>query len=267
MYVLSERQCTALANLEGFLQRRQGLRQFADRAEFQRYWDQLTKQCDRLSHQRKSETESARRGRLETRKLKIQQYYNDEERLVAYAHQYRIRYQPSTEKLRAQLLVKSANAEVVEAVMGRLQGHLDDDIRARELAERMREQGRNGQFIQAKLQQRKFSTETIKQCLKACAEDSGSLWDPDVLTRKVAQLKRKGLSRSAIRSKLCERPADGPLVDAALTALFADDGDLVNVASAVAKLRKRNLEPPVIFRRLQAKGFSFSAIKQALNAQ
>ncbi len=265
MYVLSDRQTTALANLEGFINLRRGRTNFADRDEFQRYWDQLKKQCDQTALLRQTETPTTRRARDNERKAKVTHYYQDEERLAAYAHQYRVRYQPSTNKLRAQLMVKSANQALVELVMARVQEHLNDDVRAMELVERMRGQGRNVQFIQAKLSQRKFESDTIKRCLQTCVENNGSMWVPEVLMRKATQLKRKGLSRSAIRSKLAERPADAPLVDAALTELFAEEGDDTNLALAVAKLRRRNVDAQIITRRLQTKGFSFAAIKKALS--
>ena len=265
MYVLSDRQTTALANLEGFINLRRRRTNFADRDEFQRYWDQLKKRCDQTAQQRQTETPITRKARDDERKAKVTHYYNDEERLVAYAHQYRVRYQPSTHKLRAQLFLKSANNALVDLVMSRMQEHLNDDERAIALVERMRGQGRNVQFMQAKLSQRKFEAETIKRCLQTYAENNGSMWVPEVLARKATQLKRKGLSRSAIRSKLAERPADAPLVDATLVELFAEEGDDANLALAVAKLRRRNVDAHIITRRLQTKGFSFTAIKKALS--
>jgi SOS response regulatory protein OraA/RecX len=264
-WVPSDLQIGALAKFETFLNLRRRRTNFADREEFQRYWDQLKQRCDQTAQQRQSESPSARRAREEQRKAKVTAFYNNEERLLAYAHQYRVRFQPSTQKLRVQLLAKSANAEVVERVMIRLQEHLNDDVRAMELAERMRGQGRNAAYIQNKLSIRKFSRETITRCVKTCAADHGSLWLADALERKAKQLKRKGLSRSAIRRTLTERPADAPLVDAALAQLFADEeGDDANLTKAVARLLIRKVEPQIIIRRLQAKGFSFAAIKKIL---
>ena len=88
------------------------------------------------------------------------------------------------------------------------------------------------------------------------------MWVPEVLMRKATQLKRKGLSRSAIRSKLAERPADAPLVEAALAELFAEAGDDANLALAVAKLRRRNVDAQIITRRLQTRDFHSRQLKK-----
>lgn len=263
-YQLSDAQQAALANMARTLGTRPRRMPFADRAEFQRYWDRLTAACE----QRRAETPAERRSREEAKAARMASYYANEEHLLAYAKRYCQRYQPSVAKLRAQLQRKAGTSTApIEAVLARLDTILDDDRRARELADQLRAQGRNARAIATKLRQRQFSAETITRFLNASADDNGSLWDTDALTRKVRQLLRKGTASATIRRTLVERPADGPLVDAALAALIGDTGDDPAITTAIARLRRRNLDDPTIIRRLQAKGFRYAAIVQVLRGE
>ncbi len=262
-YQLSDAQQAALASMVRTLGMRPRRMPFADRAEFQRYWDRLTAACA----QRRVESPAERRTREEAKAARMASYYANEEHLLAYAKRYCQRYQPSVAKLRAQLQRKAGTSVApIDAVLARLESMLDDDRRARELADQLRAQGRNARAIASKLRQRQFTPETITRCLNASADDTGSLWDTEALTRKVRQLLRKGTASATIRRTLVECPADGPLVDAALAALMGDTGDDPAIITAIARLRRRNLDDPTIIRRLQAKGFRYAAIVQVLRA-
>lgn len=259
-YVLSDAQQAAIASMARTVGKRPRRMPFRDRAEFQQYWDRLSAACA----QRRTESPSDRRAREAAKTTRTVAYYTNEEHLLAYAKRYCQRYQPSVAKLRHQLERKAGPTAPITAVLARLESLLDDDRRAREVAEQLRAQGRNVRAITAKLRQRQFTPETIARCLRASADDDGSLWDADALQRKVRQLIRKGVARATIRRTLVERPADAPLVDAELAAQGGDSGDTPAIIAAIERLRRRTLDDRTITRRLQAKGFAYAAIAAAL---
>jgi len=261
-YVLSDAQQAALANMARTLGQRPRRMPFSDRADFQRYWDRLAAACA----ERRAESPADRRQRETAKAARTAAYYTNEEHLLAYAKRYCQRYQPSVAKLRSQLERKAGAAAPIAAVLTRLESLLDDDRRAQEVAEQLRAQGRNVRAITAKLRQRQFTAETITRCLRASADDDGSLWEADALQRKVRQLIRKGVARATIRRTLVECPADAPLVDAALAAHDGESGDAPAIATAIERLRRRNLDDRAITRRLQSKGFAYAAIAAALQA-
>jgi SOS response regulatory protein OraA/RecX len=266
-FALSERQASALAALETFAGIRRPRRDFADREDFQAYWDQITRRGDASAKRRATETASERDARQKDRKERIATHYQDAEHLFAYACGYLARYQPSTEKLRRQLVQKSGSAEVSAVVMERIAERLNDDVRALELAEMLQRQGRHAQAISGKLRQRQFSAESIARALRTITPESGSVLEVAAVSRKVQQLQRKGLSQRAMRTKLMGSAADGAVVAAAIAERLGDQGDDQALAAAIAKLARKQLDSRALIQRLLGKGFRYADVKRVLAKQ
>lgn len=264
MFSLTERQATALANMEAHLGIRDPRTDFADREAFQAYWDLVSRRCDTTTRARARETPASRQEQRERRAERIAAYYQDADHLLAYGREYAARYQPSTAKLRQQLVAKSGSVELGEQVMGLLAERLQDDVRAMELAEAMQRQGRHAQAIRAKLRQRLFSTAVIDRCLQAMSASTGSVLEADAVARKVQQLQRKGLSQRAMRSKLMGSAADGAVVSAAMAETLGAQGDDGALRTAIARLARKQLDKRALTQRLMAKGFRYADIAKAL---
>ncbi len=264
-YTPSARQVEALAKLEAFAGLRLNRREFADRAEFQAYWDSIATRGDAAAKRRASETATERDARQERREARITAHYQDEEKLFAYACGYLARYQPASAKLRAQLVEKSGSAEVVEQVMARLAERLDDDARALELGEGLQRQGKNAQAIRNKLRQRRFSAESIERCLRTLTPEGGSLLDVAQVSRTVQRLERKGLSQRAMLAKLRGSAADGEVVAAAMAQ--SSQGDDPALRTALAKYQRKGLTGRALVQRLLTKGFRYADVTRIIAAQ
>ena len=239
---------------------------FADKQSFDDYWTLVSKRCDRKTRERSAIKEGKiSQDYLNKKRARSKQhYYNSKDSLLRYARKYQKRYQPSTEKLRRQLMGKCDNESLCNEVVLLFNDIINDDALALLQAESMRNQGKNIRAIQQKLKQRFFSQASIDRCLTVLKHDGDSIWEPDILDKKISQLKRKGLSQQSILQKLCDSAADRPVVQAAIQKQFADDGDDENLAKLVDKLQQRNVDAEKIIKRLMAKGFRYSDIKAAL---
>lgn len=266
MHRLTERQATALANMEALLGIRNPRTGFADRGEFQAYWELVSRRCDATTRARAQETPASRQEQRQKRAERVAAHYQDTDHLLAYGREYATRYQPSTAKLRQQLVAKSGSAELSDQVMGLLAERLHDDVRATELAETMQRQGRHAQAIRGKLRQRLFTTEVIDRCLRALSAATGSVLEADALARKVQQLQRKGLSQRAMRTRLMGSAADGAVVGAAVAATLGAQGDDGALRTAIARLARKQLDKRALTQRLMAKGFRHADITRALAA-
>ena len=150
--------------------------------------------------------------------------------------------------------------------MEQLRDRLDDDARARELAETMQQQGRHAQAIRAKLRQRLFTTEVIDRCLLMMTEATGSLLNAAALTRQVQKLQRKGLSQRAMRSKLMGSVADGVIVQATLHDTLGESGDDRALRTAIDRLARKQLDRRALIQRLTGKGFRYTDVVRILTA-
>ena len=266
VFRLSERQATALANMEGLLGIRNARTDFADREAFQTYWDLVSRRCDATTRARDKETPASRREQRQRREERVAAYYQDADHLLAYGREYVARYQPSTAKLRQQLVEKSGSAELGDRAMAVLAERLDDGARATELAEAMQRQGRHAQAIRGKLRQRLFATDVIDRCLQAMTAATGSVLEVDAVARKVQQLQRKGLSQRAMRTRLMGSAADGAVVGAAMAGALGGQGDEGALRQAIARLARKQLDKRALTQRLMAKGFRYADIAKALAA-
>lgn len=267
MFSLTERQARALANMESLLGIRNPRTGFADREAFQAYWDLISRRCDSTSRARAQETPESRREQRQRREERVAAYYQDPGHLLAYGREYATRYQPSTAKLRQQLVEKSGSEELGDQVLVLLAERLDDDVRATELAETMQRQGRHAQAIRGKLRQRLFATDVIDRCLQAMTAATGSVLEVDAVARKVQQLQRKGLSQRAMRTRLMGSAADGEVVRAAMAETLGAQGDDGALRAAIARLARKQLDKRVLTQRLMAKGFRYADIAKALAAE
>lgn len=271
MFDPTEKQLAALANMESYVGVNSNRTQFKDQPEFQDYWNLVSKRCDKVSRHKKSKnpavSATASPEQIQKRNESKISYYNDEKNLKSYAQKYCQRYQPSRNKLCAQLMRKSHNQKLSDLVTQQLSEYMDDDALALQLTERMRDQGKNKNYITNKLSQRLFEQDCINRCIKTTSTDTGSIWDTDALRKKVETLKRKGFSLHAIRQKLTEQQADKPLVEEALSAVFSTVTDDHNLRSAIAKMQSKNIEHEKIIKRLISKGFRYAAIKELLNQE
>ena len=268
MFNASERQLTALANMEAFIKLHGPRPVFTDAEAFQTYWQLIARRCDAAKQAHSTATPASRAAERRHRQERLTAHYQTLAHLCAYGQQYTQRYQPSLAKLRQQLLQKSGNDDVVEQAMLQLSAHLDDDLRAGELAEMMQQHGQHAQAIRAKLRLRLFSTAVIDRCLErlAASAASGSILDPSALTRKIQKLQRKGLSQQAMRSKLMGHSADGPVVQEALSEALGDDGDDQALRLAIARLGRKHLVRRALIQRLVSKGFRFADVTRVLTA-
>lgn len=260
MYEPTPKQLDALANMESYGGIRSHRTAFATREEFREYWDRVSARADRVTRNRKrSRAEQGKRCRERARRR-----YQDDKNLEEYGRKYALRYRPSSEKLRRQLAAKAGDEARAERVATRLTDVVDDAVRADELAHRMRAQGRNRDSIRRKLRQRLFDATTIERCLENLADQGGSVLDREALARRVGTLRRKGFSRQAILRKLGGNAADHPLVEAALAAGYDDGDEAANLAAALIKLKRKDLDEKTLIRRLQSRGFRYGDIRGAL---
>ena len=266
MFQLSERQAEALANMETYVGIRTPRTNFPDREAFQTYWDLVSKRGDATTSTRSGETSQSRAETRQRRDERITAYYQSVEHLCAYGQQYAQRYQPSSAKLRQQVLLKSGSAPLADQVMEQLRDRLNDDARARELAEIMQQQGRHAQAIRSKLRLRLFTTAVIDRCLLSMTEDTGSLLDATALTRQVQKLQRKGLSQRAMRSKLMGSAADGVIVQATLHDTLGESGDDRALRNAIDRLARKQLDRRALIQRLTGKGFRYGDVIRILAA-
>ena len=267
MFQLSERQAAALANMESYVGIRTPRTSFSDRETFQAYWDLITKRGDAATRSRANETTQSRAEKRQRHDARIIAYYQSVEHLVAYGQQYAQRYQPSSAKLKQQVLLKSGNAALTDQVMEQLVQKIDDQARARELADIMQQKGSHAQAIRSKLRQRLFTAEVIERCLTLMSETAtGSLLDADAITRKVHQLQRKGLSQRAMRSKLMGSSADGIIVQASLDHSLGDTGDDRALRIAIERLARKQLDRRALIQRLIGKGFRYADVVRILAA-
>ncbi len=269
MFRPSDRQTEALAAMEAFVGIRNPRTDFADQAAFQTYWDLVARRGDAAKRSRATATPASRAAERQRREERSAAYYQDPEHLFAYARAYAKRYQPASAKLRQQLTLKCDRAELVEDIMQRLSERLDDDARALDVAEAMQRQGRNAPAIRAKLRQRQFSTEVITRCLSALTADTGSVLNPEAITRKIQQFQKKGLSQRAMRSKLMGQSADAPVLAAAFAAhslgTLGGHGDDLALRTAIIRLQRKPLDRRALIQRLSAKGFRYADSVRILN--
>lgn len=253
----TECQSAALARMEASVGIRSPRLVFADADEFQGYWDRVAKRCDAAQRA----TPASRVAQRERQAERITAYYQDPERLAAYGLGYALRYQPSAAKLRQQLIAKAGNDLLADQVLLRLSEHVNDDVRASELAERLQGQGRNAQQMRLKLRQRQFPAEVIERCIATLSAATGSVLDGDALARKVQRFRAKGLSQQAMRGKLMGSAADRTIVQEALTDAGSDEPAL---RAMIARLGRKGLDRQVLIRRLAAKGFRYADIVRVL---
>ncbi len=260
MIRLTERQVAALANMEAYVGIRNPRTDFADREAFTSYWELVARRCDAATRARASETPASREEQRKRRAERVTAHYQSAEQLFTYGREYAKRYRPSIQKLRQQLALKSGNEVLADQVMLRLAERLNDDLRAREVAEMMQQHGRHAQAIRTKLRQRLFPPDVIDRCLQALmsATATGSLLDAEALNRKVQQLQRKGLSQRAMRSKLMGSSADALVVNAALVETLGESGDDRALRSAIARLSRKPLDRRALIQRLVGKGFRYA---------
>ena len=260
MFRLTERQITSLANMESYVGIRNPRTDFPDQEAFRAYWDLVARRCDAATRTRAGETTASREAQRKQRQERVTAHYQQAEHLFTYGREYAKRYRPSVQKLRQQLAQKAGDEALADQVMLRLADRLNDDLRARELAEMLQQQGRHARAIRTKLRQRLFTTEVIDRCLQSLtdATTTGSLLDTEALTRKVQQLQRKGLSQRAMRSRLMGSPGDGQVVATALTTTLGDQGDDGALRSTIARLGRKQLDRKALIQRLVGKGFRYA---------
>lgn len=273
MFRLSERQAVALANMESYVGIRAPRTDFPDREAFQAYWDLVSKRGDATTRSRTGETTKSRAEKQQRHDQRITAYYQTPAHLLAYGQQYAQRYQPSSAKLRQQVMLKSGDAALVDQVMEQLVHRLDDHARASELADILQHKGSHAQAIRSKLRQRLFSTEVIEQCLTSMTSmtsmtgvATGSLLDADALTRKVHRLQRKGLSQRAMRSKLMGSSADSVMVQTTLNHTLGETGDDAALRIAIDRLARKQLDRRALIQRLIGKGFRYADVVRILAA-
>jgi SOS response regulatory protein OraA/RecX len=259
--MFSERQLTALANMEAFLKRRQPRPPLTDREAFEAYWELLTRRCEAARRAQTTATPASRAADREARQQRLTAYYQTLPHLLAYGQQYRQRYQPSLAKLRQQLVLKGADAVLVEQVMEQLSSSMDDARRAGEVAEMLQQRGDHAAAIRVKLRQRLFTNETIEHCLDQLSAATGSVLEAAALTRKIQKLQRKGMSQQAMRSRLMGQAGDRPIVQAALNETGGEEQAL---RRAIERLQRRPLAPRVLIQRLLGKGFRYADIVRVI---
>lgn len=259
-FSMTERQGTALANMEAYIGIRNPRTEFTDQETFRSYWDLISKRCDGATRQRATETPASSSEQKNRRQAAVVARFQDPAQLYEYAREYARRYQPSKEKLRQLLVQKSNNPDVSDVVMQQMSERLNDAARANELAAAMQRQGKHAQAIRSKLRQRLFSTEVIDHCLAAMTAATGSVLEADAVARKVAQLQRRGLSQRAMRSKLMGNAGDRSIVEAALSQTLGERGDDPALRAAISKLERKHLGRRVLIQRLVGKGFRYADI-------
>lgn len=259
--MFSERQLTALTNMEAFLKRRQPRPPLADREAFEAYWELLSRGCEAARRAQATATPASRAAQRADRQQRLTAYYQTLPHLLAYAQQYRQRYQPSVAKLRQQLVLKGADEGLVEQAMQQLSGSMNDAQRAGELAEMLQQRGDHAAAIRVKLRQRMFTNESIEHCLQQLSAATGSVLEASAVARKIQKLQRKGMSQQAMRSTLMGQAADRAIVQAALNVAGGEEQAL---RRTVERLQRRRLAPRVLIQRLLGKGFGYASIVRVL---
>ncbi|TVR10728.1 MAG: hypothetical protein EA401_12060 [Planctomycetota bacterium] len=256
MFQPSPLQLQAIASMEAQLGIRRGRQHFADGAAFDAYFKTLQQRCQRQG----SEDPAARRQRREAR---LANYYQDHERLRQYALRYNLRYQPSSPALLTALLRKCPDEERCQAVMTAMAEHLDDQGRAQELAMSLHQRGHHRQGVRQRLLRRRFPSQAIEHALAALDEHSGEApLDDDALQRRLAQLRRRGMSSSAIVGRLASTPDEREQLRQTMTDASANDQRAA--LELCRKLLRQGIEPRRIQQRLARRGFSAATCTAAL---
>lgn len=258
MFQPSPRQEKAIASMEAQLGIRQRQREFADGAAFDTYYQRLQGRCQK----KRSEDPAARRQR---RQQRLAAYYQDYERLRAYALAYNLRYQPSSPALLAALRRKCPDTELCQGVLDSLAEQLNDLARAWELACSLHERGLNRQDIRQRLLRRRFASASIAQVLSRLEEAIGETpLAQDAVQGKVAQLQRRGMSSSAIVGRLASSAQEREQVRSLIGDASSEDQRAAE--ELWRKWRRQGLDPRRIQQRLARRGFSSAAIRAALAA-
>lgn len=265
MFEPTIKQLDALARMEDYIDIGSHRTHFPDKKQFEEYWQRVSDRCDAKTRARKAaEGKESRPPSFKQRQKKTFAWYNNQDRLLAYAEKYQKRYQPSREKLRQQLIFKCNNPDLSATIIEALADRIDDQALALSQAVSMQHKGKNISYIKQKLRQRCFDQDCVAQTIDALKQEDGSVLDEDALEKQVLRLHRKGMSRRAIQQRLCEQAADRAPVNAALDRLCDDDEERANLQRQIAKLEKKSLDRNKLIQRLLSKGFSYDSIQNEL---
>jgi len=156
MFQPSDKQISAILNMENFLGFNDYREGFDSVEDFQAYWDRLDTDCKKHKSIQGAMQRKASKG---PKKVYV---YVDVESLTRYARKYVHRYQPSLAKLTAQLLKRTENnTALVDEVMALFAPIIDDFHLALTRAQTMAAAGKNEQQIRTKLFDKRFNRETI----------------------------------------------------------------------------------------------------------
>ena len=242
------------------------------------YWQSAAINCGSKAQRRGNGTQERTQKKAQAKA----RYYRDADHLLAYAKKYYFRYFPSSAKLKQQLEQKCNDEGIVDQVFREIAPLLNDAENALTVGRRLQSRGRNGQDIRQNLRTKCYDNTIISQTLEALQGDNGSLLDPEVIKRKVKQLRRKGNSTLQIQRLLGGGSEDKVVIAEALAAYENDlnandettegsnndmDGDTLALHTMLNKFKRQGLSEEKIIPRLQRKGFAYAAIRQALQKE
>lgn len=193
-----------------------------------------------------------------------------QESLMNYAGWYAMRYFPSLQKLREALMKKSLDNEIiVNTVIEEMSAYISEERTVDSLVRMYTEQSKTRQYIEQKLQAKKFAKDLILAILDIYKESfiSWNIYE-QTITQKVLSYIQKNKSRRYIIGTLTQKyPNFKQNITNLIDILFPDE--IVAIEEELIKLTKKldiknQKERQKIIQKLSMKGFSYDRIKKVM---
>lgn len=266
MFNPSPKQIQAILNMENSLWIRNHRVIFESSAEFQDYFELLSKKIKKNKNL-KNAIENWKITQEEIRikvKNKKERFFSNYDNLRNSGVLYINKYFPTKWQFLDYLNKKTEDKEIIERVFSDISPFINEEILADSIIKILTEWWKNISYIQNKLITKKFDKNLINSKISELKLKETILVDY-LVEDKIRNYKNKWKSKLWIRSSLIERREDEEIVDKILDKVFWIDGENETIINEIEKLKSRWItNNQEIIKKLLTKWFKYQDIKNNL---
>ena len=265
MVQISEKQRTALENMENMIWVFNHRENFNTYDEVQEYFDTLKKEIKKQMNFKKALVTWKVAEWMKKKREKTIERLQDPWKLREYAIFYYTKYFPSTEKLRRKLLEKNKDKELVNTIIEGLWSLINETTLLENKILNLLSIGKNYNYIKNSLIQKWFKKDEIIELLEKNTKEDVSLLSYNKVKNKIISLVKSGKSMQYIKQKFVENDNDQKLIDDILSELYEEeDPELTIIENLVKEYYEKWMDKNKIIQKLSLKWFKYNKIKNYL---